>query len=233
MDALFERKARLLPGRKGGRWLAWLGLGLAAVAAAKAGLVWDQPEVRVAAKPGQEAVALDFGFKNAGAAPIRILSLTPSCGCTTAVLDKKEFAPGEIGRIHVTVRIARSEAGTLRKTIAVQTSDGTAPPSTLAVVVELSPLVKPHPEVVEWRLGEPALPKTVMLEVEAGSGVSLSRASSSNSAIGARLEAVSAGRYALSLAPKATDRPAAAVVSVRADVAGAAPRFFDVYVGIR
>lgn len=49
---------------------------------------------------GTKAIAL-FHFKNTGNSPLVIKAVKPGCGCTTAELKKKNYAPGESGTIKI------------------------------------------------------------------------------------------------------------------------------------
>ncbi len=44
---------------------------------------------------------MDFEFKNTSNRAVTITGLDTSCSCTLAELEKRIYAPGESGRVHV------------------------------------------------------------------------------------------------------------------------------------
>jgi len=104
-------------------------------------LAWDgtAKEANVAANA---AVAnFVFSFTNVSTNPIVILSVRPSCGCTTAKLPPLPWtlAPGTNGQIEATVNLA-GKSGTLVKTLAVNTDKGS---KTLLLKITIQPFVMP------------------------------------------------------------------------------------------
>ena len=61
-------------------------------------------------------------FKNVGTEPLKIYSVSPACGCTTAPLTKTEIAPGDTAQLPISLNIS-SYTGKVNKTIAVHTND--------------------------------------------------------------------------------------------------------------
>jgi len=49
-----------------------------------------------------EVVSHEFIFHNEGTAPLKIIRVTTSCGCTAALVSETEIAPGKEGRLKVT-----------------------------------------------------------------------------------------------------------------------------------
>lgn len=83
--------------------------------------VYDFGEV----EKGQK-VQYNFEFKNSGDAELVISEVKPSCGCTTAEMAKKNFAPGESGTIPITFDSTRF-SGNIQKTVTVVSNDSTNP----------------------------------------------------------------------------------------------------------
>jgi hypothetical protein len=54
-----------------------------------AGLTWTAKRVERVATTDQDSVEVGFRFKNSGPDDLTIFKIHPSCGCTTATLDKK------------------------------------------------------------------------------------------------------------------------------------------------
>ena len=67
-------------------------------------------------------VSHTFEFINEGDSPLVILSVKPSCGCTTPDWSKKEIKPGKEGFI-VAEYNPRGRPGVFRKSLSVVTSD--------------------------------------------------------------------------------------------------------------
>jgi hypothetical protein len=72
----------------------------------------------------------DFTVANAGSEPLRILSVNPSCGCTTAGEWDREIAPGKSGRIPIEFNPANF-SGVVTKAIVVTTNDPARPTQVL------------------------------------------------------------------------------------------------------
>lgn len=77
-------------------------------------------------------VETSFEFKNNGDAPLQILEVTTSCGCTSADLKQKTYRPGESGKIPVTFNSQTFE-GKITKRITVSTNDKAAPKTVLTI----------------------------------------------------------------------------------------------------
>ena len=63
---------------------------------------------------------------NAGGGTLEILNIKPSCGCTTAPIDKDKLASGEEATVKVTMDVA-TRTGPTQKTITITTNDSTQP----------------------------------------------------------------------------------------------------------
>jgi len=75
-----------------------------------------------------EKVAHVFEVQNTGKANLLLLSVRPSCGCTTPKYEKKPIRPGKKGTIEV-VFDTKGRPGKQRKSIMVVTN--TEPPNTV------------------------------------------------------------------------------------------------------
>ncbi len=76
---------------------------------------------KVAEKGGK--VSHIYPFTNTGNAPLVILSVETSCGCTKATFDKKPVLPGGSGQITITYDPKRQENGVFYKAIQVFTNE--------------------------------------------------------------------------------------------------------------
>ena len=62
-----------------------------------------EPEIDFGSFPKSEVKTGTFEIKNTGEAPLVILDVSTTCGCTAAAYDKEPAKPGEILRVEVTM----------------------------------------------------------------------------------------------------------------------------------
>jgi len=88
-------------------------------------LAWDQLTKAADAAADQAAAQFDFSFTNVSSGRVVVLSVHPSCGCTTAQLPPMPWMieAGTNGHIGITVNLA-AKTGTLVKTVNVVTDKG-------------------------------------------------------------------------------------------------------------
>ena len=72
---------------------------LPAIALAKPALKFKSATFEFGEVSSGKIVDIAFEFENAGDEVLLIKNVIPSCGCTTAALEKKEYQPGEKGTI--------------------------------------------------------------------------------------------------------------------------------------
>ncbi|MDR3620804.1 MAG: DUF1573 domain-containing protein [Paludisphaera borealis] len=100
--------------------------------ATKAVLEWQCPDP--SAEHGSTHAHPKFEVVNAGGSPVRILSMSTSCGCATAEADPVLVPPG--GRSTVTVRMDPLEVGVRAATITLETDAPLTPTVGLQVIAE-------------------------------------------------------------------------------------------------
>ena len=66
---------------------------------------WNTTEVTQKVDPLTASVNAVFAFENIGDKAFTITEVKSSCGCTTAALGKKTYAPGESGEINAKFNI--------------------------------------------------------------------------------------------------------------------------------
>lgn len=88
-------------------------------------LVWDNLLESVDAAAGQAEAHFTFNFTNVSSDQVVIISVHPSCGCTTAQLPPLPWLvdAGTNGQIGITVNLA-GKTGTIFKTVTVATDKG-------------------------------------------------------------------------------------------------------------
>ena len=92
------------------------------MASALAGLTWNTTEVHLEAASTDKTATGVFPFTNKTANSITITETKSSCGCTTAKLEKKTYAPNESGEI-VALFDLGNRVSQQQKTIKVFTDD--------------------------------------------------------------------------------------------------------------
>jgi len=77
-----------------------------------------------------------FTFKNNGDALLTIKEVKTSCGCTAALLSKKELAPGEEGTLKVELNTA-NRSGKMSRNITIISNDPKEPQKYLTIYAEI------------------------------------------------------------------------------------------------
>ncbi len=73
-------------------------------------------------KPEDSPLKCKIKIKNAGDKVLKILKVKPTCGCTTAPIDKKELKPGETATLDVKLNV-NSYSENVHKSIRIMTND--------------------------------------------------------------------------------------------------------------
>lgn len=103
---------------------------------ARAELQFTTSSIQLKATAQDKTLQASYVFTNRTAHPVWIISLTPSCGCTTASSDKPLYQPGETGLISATYTIGLSQ-GLHTHTINVRTNESDASFYTLTLTADL------------------------------------------------------------------------------------------------
>lgn len=90
----------------------------------RAGMSFEQYMVNLGSPPPRSEYAGRFSFQNVSTQPLKILELTPSCGCLNPRLEKREFAAGEVGEFYLRVRAANERPGPHEYTCKITYDDG-------------------------------------------------------------------------------------------------------------
>lgn len=203
----------------------------ASMAFARADLAWEKPVQEFHRVPADDYVAAKFVFKNTGGEPITIRRVTTSCGCTSAKLPKKTYAPGESGEIDVKFNFG-SRRGPQRKTVKVQSEDKQEWLLDLRVHIH-EPLTL-SPALVYWRTGDAPNAKAVRLTSANGQKVTVKEVRSSNERVSATVQAVKPGEeYVVTVKPADTSSKMAAELTVMTDFPPDAPRSYRIFARIK
>jgi len=120
---------------------------------AQAQLSWLNQHQEFKATPTDKNIKAVYGFTNSGGYAVTINEVKPTCGCTTATLAKRLYAPGEGGAIETTFKFGNRK-GHQSKTIRVMTDDKQQPVSELKLIVDIPALLTVKPKLLYWRVGE-------------------------------------------------------------------------------
>jgi uncharacterized cupredoxin-like copper-binding protein len=85
-----------------------------------------------------EGEKLDWivGFKNIGKKKLIINDVKPSCGCTAALLNKKEIKPGEKGELKIEFDTS-NRSGKMTRTVTLYSNDPAQPRQTITLYINI------------------------------------------------------------------------------------------------
>jgi Protein of unknown function (DUF1573) len=196
-------------------------------------LKWDQPQQKLPVKPGEKTVTAKYRFTNSSTSPVTIVDVRPSCGCTTATLTQKTYAPGESGEIDAKLNFA-GHSGHQEKWIYVTTNVAGTEPMLLTLAVDIPPDITIEPEFVMWRIGDPATPKTIRVVVPDGFPTKILAAQTDNPAIQVQLHEVKSGKqWEVKVTPTDTKESVKAIVSIRTDYPAGNPATYSAYARVQ
>ncbi len=95
----------------------------------------------------------EFRFKNIGNAILTIDEVSRVCGCTPFQLEKREFAPGEIGTLQVRY-YAETDLGPTTKQLYINSNDPRNPKVTLTLQAKIITKVNYEPKNLNLLLGK-------------------------------------------------------------------------------
>lgn len=215
---------------------------------AMAGLDWEEQRISHTAPITDDHAEMSFAFTNTGQQPVTITSIRTSCGCTTATLDKKTYAPGESGEI-VAIFAFGDRIGKQRKRVTVKTieagEDGKLieEETALELRVTIPEAVKIRPRLVYWRQGEDLTAKTVRITIDHDQPIRVTEASADGGSVLVELRIIEEGKaYELTLTPILIENPShhdvntpstqpvesRSVITIKTDFPEAAPRSYTV-----
>jgi hypothetical protein len=154
---------------------------------ALAELAWLDTKSEVKCALGDETAKAEFRFENRGNTTVKILDLRRSCGCTSVevvgetppaagsgpgdappakVQEKREFAPGEKGKIVVEVNLGK-QTGEIARSVTVKTEED-SPGQTLTIKAKVPNPVDVVPTELTWVIGREIKPKTILITATEG-----------------------------------------------------------------
>ncbi|TVR49667.1 MAG: DUF1573 domain-containing protein [Puniceicoccaceae bacterium] len=207
---------------------------LPAALIASDGLVWETQTIETRAPYGAPQVTADFGFVNQGSAPVTIVEVNSSCGCTTTGLDKRTFAPGESGKITAVFTVG-SRMGTQRNMLRVVTNEGGRRMTDLHFTVVIPEAISISPRLLHWRQTDERTAKTAVIDVAHDSPLQIRDIEVDGDSFEVNLEKDPEieGRYHLVITPVAESGIARGMVMIRTEPETARPRQFTVFAYVR
>lgn len=199
----------------------------------RAELKWDKTIQDFNRTPDDKVIEPRYTFHNIGTTPITIKTLRSSCGCTTAKLEKKTYAPGEQGE--VTLRFVFGDRkGFYHKTVTVTTDEKDVQPVVLDLRIFIHEPLTMTPALVFWKTGEAPTAKTVQLTAEPAQKVHIKSVASSNPKLTAKLDTTTPGEnYTVSIQPADTAQKETAEIQVVTDFPADAPHTYTIFARIK
>src|ERR1700677_3010665 len=180
-------------------------------------LKWEDPEQTFTAKPQEKLIVAKFRFTNVGTTSLKITDIQPSWWCTTAFLEKKEYAPGESGEIEARFKPA-GRVGRQEKWITVKTDWVPPQPTILRFTVNIPEAITIQPELVMWRVGDQLKPKTVQITISDEIPTKIVSVQADNATVKLEVREIRPGKeLEVKVTPTTTSQPASATLLIRTD----------------
>ena len=196
------------------------------------GLQWEKKEIEFNPLVTDKEVKADFNFTNAGREPVTIVAVEPGCGCTTAVLEKRTYRPGEKGHIAATFTIGQ-RTGLQNKPIRV-TVRGEKEETVLTMITHIPELMKVSPQLVFWQTGEAPEAKTIELTAMRDAPLRVTKVTSTDPKMKAAIETVQEGKsYKVVVTPAETAAPVSATLTIETELAPNVYQYFTAYAHVK
>lgn len=196
-------------------------------------LKWENPEQTFTPKPLDKVIVAKFRFTNIANTSVKITDLRPSCGCTTATLEKKEYAPGESGEIDARFKFD-GRVGHQEKWIVVATDWVPPQPTVLRMTVNIPETITIQPELVIWRVGDELKPKTIRITISEEFPARIVSVQPDNPAVKLELHEVRPGKEVeAKVTPATTSGPGSATLLIRTDYPPGNPATHYAYLRVK
>ena len=181
-------------------------------------VIWDQPLQTFSPKIEDKTVTADYQFQNKDSHSITFTDIKTSCGCTVAELDKKTYAAGEKGIVHVIYTIG-NQGGVQMKSIMVATDDVRHPNYTLLLRAYVPEVLKIFPKYLVWALGAKPDPKIITVKAMPSLPVKILSVFSNSLSINAQLKVEHEGTaYTILVTPTGTQSEARGTLVIESDL---------------
>lgn len=194
---------------------------LLVVATTAADLVFERETVPLTPKPGVDREIVRFPFRNTGTTPLTIDRVEVSCGCTTADLEKRTYAPGEKGELAIIFDL-NGLAGRQTKTIQVYHDRGPMVLLTIDALLAEAPTITPT--FLTWKIGAAADEQVAVLALPPGIGEEVKEITTSSKDVTTTLYPRD-NDYAIGVKPVSTATATNVMITIRTNL-GRAVRVF-------
>jgi len=195
-------------------------------------LAWGADKIGAEIIEGEQTeVKAAFPFKNTGDHPVTITGVQPSCGCTTAVPDKKTYAPGESGEIAVVFHPGE-RTGKQGKYITVLTDEANQPTKKLLFEINIRPCLAIEPRLLKWKMGGKSSEQLIVLSGLPSHPITeITAQGEPAGTFSTRIEVVEKGqKYKLYVKPISTAKQLNSILTIKAKLANSNERKTEVYV---
>lgn len=195
-------------------------------------LEWESRTIEFHPAITEKIITADFKFTNVGKGAASIESVKSGCGCTTAIPDRREYQPGEKGRITATFTIG--ERTGLQDIPIVVKLAGESERVKLSLIAHIPEFMTVTPQLLYWQVGEAPEPKAVALHVETGVQLRITKIESIDPTFTTTLETIGEGRdYRLLVQPATTAGELMAAITIDALISGEVQKSFTVFPNIK
>jgi hypothetical protein len=203
------------------------------ICSAEADLTWVNPVQQFTASPGQKQVEAKYAFANKSDKPVTIIGVKTSCGCTSATLEKKIYAPDESGQIDVTFQ-TEGRTGLQEKTIMVMTAASPNQPTFLQLKVNIPQVLVLQPQFVFWTTGEKAEPKMIRAKIGNDYPAKIVSVESDSPDITVETKMIAPSKeMEIKLTPKNPSRPSGVTILIKTDYPPKNPRTYYAYARVK
>ena len=211
--------------------LASLCLVIAFAGPAHAALTWETTAADLHPTLTDKTAVAHFKYKNTGDKPVKITSVHPSCGCTTAALAKDVVAPNESGEIVATFNIG-DRWGVQNKTISVMTDEDQGQTTVLKLTATIPRVLEIAPAFIYWSANDVLKPKTITAKVGGDFPVTKLKVTSTDKSLATEVVPdLKAKEFRLIVTPQEAGRPISATLKIEPDFPKDAPKVF--YTNVR
>ena len=178
-------------------------------------MLWKDQQQGVAVPLGAATVKITFHCKNTGHETVHILSVKPSCGCTIVRQGSSEVVAGGYGSIQLEFN-PEGYTGSVKKEIAVQTSDLSDPLVVLSFTADIRTPILLSPRVLSWQLNDPLSVKQIVVKLDPALSNSIVSVQPESASIIYHLRKIDGCHYVLLVNPNNTNTQLVQAMSVHA-----------------
>lgn len=198
---------------------------------AHAALSWETTAADLHPALTDKTAIAHFKYKNTGDKAVKITSVHPSCGCTTAALAKDVVAPNESGEIVATFNIG-DRWGVQNKTISVMTDEDQGQPTVLKLTATIPRLLEIAPAFIYWSANDVIKPKTVTVKIGGDFPVTKLNVTSTDKSLATEVVPdLKAKEFRIIVKPQEAGRPISATLKIEPNFPKDAPKAF--YANVR